>query len=197
MRHLVLAIALWPVLASAHELERTNVRVAFARDGTFVVDVSNDPAWLLLRLEPFAGRAVPAALTSADRDRRLAELAPVFVDRVVLFVDGREVRPESCDYLRAGADPIGIYRLRGHLPRGSRSLRWFYGLVIDPYRLTIRHANGDTETAWIAGEAWSAPIDVSGEFLRPYWVETGALVAIFLVLLGLRIGRRPRRLRSA
>lgn len=41
------------VSVAAHDLERTQVSIAFARDGAFVLDVSNDPNWLLQRLEPF------------------------------------------------------------------------------------------------------------------------------------------------
>ena len=53
--------------AQAHDLERTQVLLAFARDGSFVLDVANDPAWLKLRLESFPGS---------------------FAERVVLWVDG-------------------------------------------------------------------------------------------------------------
>src|SRR5262249_11366757 len=49
----------------AHDLERTQVLLSFARDGSFVLDVANDPGWLKLRLEPFRGS---------------------FADRIVLWV---------------------------------------------------------------------------------------------------------------
>ena len=64
--------------AAAHDLERTQVLLTFARDGSFVLDVANDPSWLKLRLESFPGS---------------------FADRVVLWVDGHEVRPTSVEYL--------------------------------------------------------------------------------------------------
>ena len=70
--------------AAAHDLERTQVSLTFARDGSFVPDVANDPAWLQLRLESIPGP---------------------FADRVVLWVDGREIRPESVEFIcvaRAG-----------------------------------------------------------------------------------------------
>ena len=51
---------------SAHDLENTNVLLAFERDGSFVLDVANDPSWLKLRLERFPGS---------------------FADRIVLWVD--------------------------------------------------------------------------------------------------------------
>ncbi|MGH9204755.1 MAG: hypothetical protein ACRD2A_26310, partial [Vicinamibacterales bacterium] len=85
--------------ATAHDLERTLVNLSFAADGSFVLDISNDPSWLLLRLESFAGGGVPEGITAEARDARLRALASVFIDRVVLFVDGHEIRPTSAEYL--------------------------------------------------------------------------------------------------
>src|SRR5262245_49350048 len=67
-------------LASAHDFERTQVTLTLARDGSFVLDVANDAAWLEHRLIPFRGAEGAGGSES-------------FTDRVVLFVDGREVRP--------------------------------------------------------------------------------------------------------
>ena len=116
----------------AHDLERTQVSLTFARDGSFVLDVANDPSWLKLRLEAFPG---------------------TFADRVVLWVDGREVRPTSVEYVapRNTEDiekPLGTHRLRGRLPADAHTLRWYYGLVIDPYPLTIRRADGRILASW-------------------------------------------------
>ena len=164
----------------AHDLERTEVTLTFEADGSFVLDLANDPDWLLLRLEPFAveagitGPAVEAAAIPADiakRDARLASFAPVVADRVVLWVDGREVRPASAEFIRprpqTPADdlsPPGIYRLRGRVPTDVRSLRWFYGIVIDPYPMTVRRADGRVLKETILGKAWSETIDLAGQF---------------------------------
>src|SRR5919204_3989059 len=85
--------------ARAHDLERTQVVLTFARDGSFVLDVSNDPSWLKLRLEPFHNN---------------------FIDRIVLFVDGHEVRPASIEYI--AGETVGTYRLRGRLPLDAHTL---------------------------------------------------------------------------
>jgi hypothetical protein len=174
IRQLGVASAIAALLAvdlPAHELERTQVALTFADDGSFVLEIANDPAWLLLRLESFAGGQVPAGLNVDGRDARLRELAGVFVDRLVLFVDGHEVRPESAEYVpprTARPDdvlpPLATYRLRGHMPRSARSLRWLYGLVIDPYPLTIMRADGAAMTEWVQGSDWSRPLDLSGQF---------------------------------
>ena len=84
LRSILLAAAICAGLRrpSAHDLERTNVLLAFERDGSFVLDVANDPSWLKLRLERF-----PAASPIA----------------IVLWVDGHEVRPASVEFI-PGAD---------------------------------------------------------------------------------------------
>jgi hypothetical protein len=174
------------VTLSAHDLERTRVLLAFAADGAFVLDIENDPAWLLLRLESFAGGAVPAGMTPAARDARLRALAEVFIDRVVLFVDGREIRPSSAEYVPprgaspdAASPPLATYRLRGSLPPDVRALRWLYGLVIDPYPLTVRRADGVSRTEWINGSDWSGTIDLSGQYRRATFAEvTGQYLAL-------------------
>jgi hypothetical protein len=181
------AVFVLSVALHAHDLERTHVRIAFADDGTFVVDVANDPAWLLLRLEPFAGRTIPPNISPAERDRRLAELVPVFIDRVVFFVDEHEVRPASGEYLPAQ----GAYRLRGRLPPGARTLRWFYGLVIDPYPLTVRTTEGSARTLTVAGEAWSEAIAIPPPG-RASGREIAFLVGAAAIMVSVRAWRSRR-----
>ena len=154
--------------AGAHDFERTQVTLAFARDGSFVLDVTNDAAWLEHRLIPFRNSATGRT--------------PSFADRVVLFVDGREIRPESIETI-ASAPPLVPYRMRGHLPTTAQSLRWYYGLPIDPYSLTVRRADGRIVSEEIAGDAWSRPVDVSGQFVAPRVGRLGAGAAIAALLL--------------
>lgn len=165
----------------AHDLERTRVSLAFQADGAFSLDIANDPEWLLLRLEPFLADypEIPARSTSerpnaAARDRRLAVLAPVMRDRIVLFVDGREIRPSTVVYEPPatptqpdGTPSPGHYRMQGRVPPDARLLRWFYGIVADPYPLVIARADGQTYTEWMGGTVWSRPIDLTGQFTPP------------------------------
>jgi hypothetical protein len=104
----------------------------------------------------------------------LRALAPVFIDRVVLFVDGHEIRPASAEYIpprpQTQADtwpPLASYRLSGRMPVDARILRWFYGIVIDRYPLTIQRADGERIIEWVAGDAWSGVLDLSGQFRAP------------------------------
>jgi hypothetical protein len=177
----------------AHELERTRVTLAFQPDGRFTLDIANDPQWLLLRLEPFLPdypeiptRAGDAPLLPGDRDARLARLAPVMRDRFVLFVDGREVRPNEVIYeppltptAEDGTPSPGRYRMHGRVSPDARLLRWFYGIVADPYPLVIVRADGQTYTEWIGGTVWSRPIDLTGQFVPPSRWE---IVRQYLVL---------------
>ncbi len=168
--------------AAAHEAERTRVSIKFSTDGQFVLDVANDPLWMLLRLETFAGGRVPAGFTPEQRDTRLVQLGPVFADRIVLFVDGHEVRAETIEYLSpsvssassaalvdgsASSAALATFRLKGRMPRGASNLRWLYGMVADPYPLEIRQPDGSTTIEWIRGTNWSGTIDLTRSFTRP------------------------------
>jgi hydrogenase/urease accessory protein HupE len=121
---------------------------------------------------------VPAGLTPEARDARLRALSSTFVDRVVLFVDGHEIRPTSAEYIPpaataspAGAPILATFRLRGTMPADARTLRWLYGLVIDPYPLTVTRADGRSVTEWIEGSNWSGTLDLSGQFRQPTMLE--------------------------
>lgn len=157
----------------AHDLERTQVVLTVAAGGRFVLEIRNDPTWLLLRLESFAGATVPPTLTAQARDARLTALAPTFRDRVVLFAAGREVVADTVEYIapplesdRDGRPPLATYRLEGTLPAGARTLRWLYGLVIDPYPLTVRRTDGVSTTEWVHGSDWSGIVEVSAQATR-------------------------------
>lgn len=150
----------------AHEAERTRVTLTLQAGGRFVLEVANDPLWMLLRLETFAGGAVPPNPTAAQRDARLAQLTSVFADRIVLFVDGHEIRAESVTYEppSPAPDALATFRLTGRMPRGASTLRWLYGLVADPYPLEIRQVDGSSTIEWITGTNWSGTIDLTRSF---------------------------------
>jgi hypothetical protein len=190
----VAAIAMGAVV-TAHDFERTQVALTFTGDGSFVLDVTNDAAWLTHRLIPFGGRGDPAAFPPAALrrapearwkilgERRWERVArEVVADRVVLFVDGREVRPDSVEYMD-GPAPVATYRMRGRMPIDARTLRWYYGLPMDPYPLMIRRADGRVVVEEIAGDAWSRPIDLTGQFHAPRVSATMAALAVAAFLL--------------
>lgn len=165
----------------SHEAEKTRVTISLSADGSFVLDVANDPMWLLLRLETFAGGSVPANMSAADRDARLAQLTSVFADRIVLFVDAHEVRATSVEYVAPVGDrgsgtgdqgnALARFHLTGAMPRDATRLRWLYGLVGDRYPLEIRQPDGSSAIEWIDGTNWSDVIDLSRTFARPTRME--------------------------
>lgn len=170
----LLMLTLAPI--GAHEAERTRVTLTLAADGRFELDVSNDPMWLLLRLETFAGGSMPPNITSEQRDARLAQLTSVFADRIVLFVDQHEVRATSVVYappVTGNAEPVTLasFHLIGTMPRDATRLRWLYGLVGDRYPLEIRQPDGSSTIEWIDGTNWSDVIDLSKSFSRPTRTE--------------------------
>jgi hypothetical protein len=166
LRCTAFALCALRVSVAAHDLEKTQVSIVFARDGSFVADVVNDPAWLALRRESVPGP---------------------FADRVVFWVDGREVRPDSVELI-GGATTTN--RLRGRVPLDAHTLRWYYGLVIDPYPLTIHRADGRIIVEEVQGNAWSRTIDLSGQF-HGQAIDgrlAGVCVALLLLLpIALRI----------
>lgn len=177
-RLLVGLVFLSTISLSAHEAERTRVTLSLSADGSFVLDVANDPMWLLLRLETFAGGRVPANISPADRDARLAQLTAVFADRLVLFVDAREVRASTVEYVPPRnrdqgsgigdqANALASFHLTGVMPRDATRLRWLYGLVGDRYPLEIRQPDRSSAIEWIEGTNWSDVIDLSKSFARP------------------------------
>ena len=156
----VLLLTLLAGPAAAHDLEGTHVLLTFAHDGSFTLDVSNDPNWLKLRLERFSGS---------------------FADRVVLFVDGHEIRPRSIEFIAGEA--MATHRMRGRVPINAHALRWYYGLVVDPYPLAVRRADGRVVIEEIGGDAWSRTIDLSGQFTRPLMSERAALILVVALVV--------------
>jgi hypothetical protein len=69
------------------------------------------------------------------------------------------------------------------MPINARTLRWFYGLVIDPYPLTIRRADGRVIVEEVQGDAWSRAIDLSGQFQAPLVSQRTVGIAIAALLL--------------
>jgi hypothetical protein len=179
LRRLLLIVVLLCAAAPTpfgHEAERTKVTLVLSADGSFVLDVANDPMWLLLRLETFAGGSVPPNISPEQRDARLAQLTSVFADRIVLFVDTHEVRASTTEYRKPSvtSEPsaaLASFHLSGNMPRDATRLRWLYGLVGDRYPLEIRQPDGSSTIEWIDGTNWSDVIDLSKSFTRPTRLE--------------------------
>ena len=170
MRYVASPSGVAATTAYAHDIERTQVLLSFARDGSFTLDVSNDPNWLKLRLPRYKGP---------------------FADRIVLFVDGHEIRPSSVEFV--ASETLATHRLRGHFPTDAKTLRWYYGMVADPYPLAIQRADGRVVVEEIAGDAWSGSIDLTGQFKRPLVSERSVLVLVIGLFCAPLLLRRAGR----
>ena len=108
------------------------------RDGAYEIDVVVDPDALLPTLEAYGQQPISRDLPRGERDRRIAGLASVFLERAVVSFDGGPPRPPSntCpssafnDFAQApskvrltGAVPVGARDVRVHLRSRARHLR--------------------------------------------------------------------------
>jgi hypothetical protein len=168
----VLLTVMAAIQVRAHDLERTTVHLQVFADGSFSLRLAHDPSWLLLRMESFAGGSTSTTDPIA-RDWRLQELAPQIIDRVVLFVDGHEIRPTTAEYtppsdsVPPGEVALASYTLHGRLPQYARGLRWYYGMVVDPYPFSIQLVDGSSTTELVQGDAWSTLLRLGGPSGRP------------------------------
>jgi hypothetical protein len=92
-----------------------------------------------------------------------------------------------------------VNRLRGHLPLDAQTLRWYYGLVIDPYPLTIHRADGRVIVEEVQGDAWSRTIDLSGQFQAPLVTQRTiglAIAVLLLVPVALRVATKLTKARK-
>ncbi len=149
------------------------MHVAFESDGTFRIEVMNDPGWLLMRVEPFSGLELSGRLDPPARDRRLAEMEPTFAEWVHLYFDG-ERAPTAATYLPPAEDGpvapdgtrLGVMRLDGRVPPEAETFSFAYGLIMDPYPLLIRDRGDEVITYWNVGEYRTEPMRL-GELTPP------------------------------
>ena len=86
-----------------------------------------------------------------------------------------EVRPAAVVYtpppgqVPPGEFALAAYTLTGRLPTGARSLRWYYGMVADPYPFTLTLPDGSTRTEWVQGDAWSTALPLGGTLTTRSW----------------------------
>jgi hydrogenase/urease accessory protein HupE len=167
---------LWAIVASAHEIGKTQVQ-ATLHEGAYQIDVVVDPDALLPTLEAYGQRTLSRAVSREERDRRIAALADVFLERVGVSFDGRpvasafEYRPSSAfsDFAQAPS----IVRLRGPVPEGAGGFGFTYGLALGTYALNVRVGDGPVQTQWVVGGAASAPVSLASPLPPPTRAEIG------------------------
>ena len=160
-------------LVAAHELELTEVHVTFNNNGTYRIEVMNDPDWLLMRVEPFSGLELSGRLDPEQRDRRLVEMETTFAEWVHLFFDGTRA-DVAAPYLAPTTDGpaapdetwLGTMRLDGRVPEGADTFSFAFGLIMDPYPLLIREGDDEVITYWNVGEQETDVFDL-GALMPP------------------------------
>jgi hypothetical protein len=139
---------------SAHDIENTHLLIAFMPDGQYQIDVLNDADWMWLRL---AGSEQPLP-TIEERDRQLAVFASEFGTHVSIVFDGEPSAAGAVEYIPPVSDDTagtggwidpGLMRLTGTVPTGAQTFQIAYGLIEDPYPLTIAPPTGEPITRWL------------------------------------------------
>jgi hydrogenase/urease accessory protein HupE len=160
---LVCIALLCAIVASAHEIGKTQAQASL-RDGRYRVDIVVDPDALLATLEAFGERTVSRDLPRDERDRRIAALATVFLERVSISFDGRPVA-SAFEYLPASAfndfaQTPSTVRLHGTVPQGAADFVFADGLALGTYALNARIGDGPVQTQWVVGGAPSTPVSI-------------------------------------
>ena len=167
---------LFALAASAHEIGKTQVQAAI-RDGAYQIDVVVDPDALLQTLEAYGQRTISHGLARDERDRRIAALAGVFLERAAVSFDGKPAAPQF-QYVPASAfndfaQAPSRVRLTGAMPRGVADFTFTYGLALGTYALNVRIADGPVQTQWVVGGAPSAPVSLAAPLPPPTRAEIG------------------------
>jgi hypothetical protein len=150
--------------ADAHEIGKTQISATFRDDRAYQIDVTVDPDALLTKLEVYSGGAISPPLGRVERDRRIAEMAGVFLDRLIVQFDGQVDRPAFA-YIPASrvgdaAQSPSLVRLTGSVPRGAHDVSLAYGLAMGSYALNARVGDSAVQTLWLEGTERSGPISL-------------------------------------
>lgn len=167
---------------AAHEIENTHVQATFS-DGSYEIDVLNDPNWLWLMLSPGAGMIVP---DFEERDRQLADLTDRFTEELLVVFDDAPIQIDGAEYIAPmehdptapmGWGEPGTFRLTGMVPADTERFQIAYSLVVDQYPMTLSVDGGAPVTRWLlTGERSEAfvlaslkpltRLQVSGQYLQ-------------------------------
>jgi hydrogenase/urease accessory protein HupE len=146
---------------AAHEIGKTQVTASFSKS-SYTIDIVIDPDALLQKLEALGGAPAAGTPPRAERDRRIAALGGVFLDRMAVELDGRADRPRL-EYLPASrlgdaAQAPSIVRLTGDVPAGARRFVFANGLALGAYAVNLRIGDAPTRTIWASGPERIAPV---------------------------------------
>jgi hydrogenase/urease accessory protein HupE len=164
------------IVASAHEIGKTQAHASL-RGGRYQIDIVVDPDALLATLEAFGQRTVSRDLPREERDRRIAALAGVFLDRVGVSFDGRPA-VSAFEYVPSSAfndfaQTASTVRLHGATPSDAADFVFTDGLALGTYALNVRIGDGPAQTQWVVGGAPRAPVSIAAPLPPPTRAEIG------------------------
>jgi hydrogenase/urease accessory protein HupE len=173
-----------PQASAAHELGLTRVTVTFTSDNRVQADVLVDPESLLAKLEILAGQSPTLNVPIDELPARITALEAVVQQRARLLFDGVRI-PLAFTYIpgpRVAANTPGLppgtastatIRLVGDVPRGARTFRINYGLVLGSYALSLVAPSGQpVATVWLAGGQDSQAFDLGHGLVEPSMLDT-------------------------
>lgn len=169
-------VLLFAIVSTAHEIGKTQVQASL-RDGAYQIDVIVDPDALLSTLEAYGQRTISRDVPREERDRRISELAEVFLERASVSFDGRPAA-STFQYLRSSAfDDLAQapskVRLRGEIPVGAADFGFTYGLALGTYAVNVRIGDGPVQTQWVVGGAPGAIVSLAAPLPPPTRAEVG------------------------
>jgi hypothetical protein len=159
---LTVVLAVTAIDISAHEIGAIRADLRVNDRGEYTLDFVVDPDGLLTKLEVYGGRPVSSGVSSADRDRRIVSLAPVFLSRVRLRIDDQLTIPHF-DYLPPGVpsqktSTESTVRLTGRVGASAQTLQVANGLALGAYEVATHIAGRQTEISWVTGTSFGPPI---------------------------------------
>jgi hypothetical protein len=134
---------------SAHEIGLVQVKVAFAADSTFTIDIPVDPITTYERLVVAEGMVLPEGQTPLEVARvGIQERAPEIVKKIRVIFDDQPV-PATLSYVEQAplpTGPLALLRLSGAIPEGAATFRFQYRLIFTRYALQILVPDGGEPT---------------------------------------------------
>jgi hypothetical protein len=151
-------VVLGTATLAAHEIGTTRVTARFPTAGAYEIQIVTDGDALLDKLEAIGG----LAQHGTAHDRRFAALAEIFLSRVHVAIDDRELPPEVHASFTPAPDDvspsIATITLSGPVAAGAHHLTWVYGWTFASYAFTVEWTGSEATTQWLEGNTASAPV---------------------------------------
>lgn len=179
----LLALALAPAVAAAHEIGTTRISIAITTEDRYRVEIVTDAQALADRMAGESQHIPGRVFGTRGSTRAGAGFDELFVRRATLTFDGAAVHPVVTYTVSSavpGTAPLVTVQLTGPVPAGAKVLQWTYGWTYASYALTVeRAADPQPTSVWLEGGQPSAPIALGAP---PAPVSRSRVAVRYLVL---------------